>query len=56
MYYSDNHAEVSPDAFLASEEYARESIKDMELSVFDECADGSIFIIIMEMTNAYRTI
>lgn len=41
MYYSDNHAEVSLDAFLASEEYAKESIKDMELSVFDESADGS---------------
>lgn len=27
MFYSDNHVEVSLDAFLASEEYAKESIK-----------------------------
>ena len=42
MFYSDNHVEVSLEAFLASEEYAKESIKDMELSVFDQNADGSI--------------
>ena len=42
MFYSDNHVEVSLDAFLASEEYAKESIKDMEL-VFDQNADRSIF-------------
>ena len=40
MFYSDNHVEVSLDAFLASEEYAKESIKDMEL-VFDQNADRS---------------
>ena len=28
MFYSDNHVKVSLDAFLASEEYAKESIKD----------------------------
>ena len=28
MFYSENHVEVSLDAFLASEEYAKESIKD----------------------------
>ena len=43
MFYSDNHVEVSLEAFLASEEYAKESIKDLELSVFDQNADGSIF-------------
>ena len=41
MYYSDNHSEVSLDAFLAAEEYAKESIKDME-SVFDQKTDRSI--------------
>ncbi len=41
MFYSDNHVEVSLDAFLASEEYAKESIKDVEL-VFDQNADRSI--------------
>lgn len=40
MFYSDNHVEVSLDAFLASEEYAKDSIKDMEL-VFDQNADRS---------------
>ena len=30
MFYSENHVEVSLDAFLASEEYAKESIKDFE--------------------------
>ena len=42
MFYSGNHVEVSLDAFLALEEYAKESIKDMELSVFDQDADSSI--------------
>ena len=45
LYYSDNHVEVSLDAFLASEEYAKESIKDMG-PVFDQNADRS--------TNAIR--
>ena len=40
MFYSDNHVEVSLDAFLASEEYAKESIKDVEM-VFDQNADHS---------------
>ena len=40
MFYSDNHVEVSLDAFLASEEYAKESIKDVEM-VFDQNAAGS---------------
>ena len=44
MFYSDNHVEVSLEAFLASEEYAKESIKDMELSVFDQNADGSTYV------------
>ena len=44
MFYSDNHVEVSLEAFLASEEYAKESIKDMELSVFDQIADGSTYV------------
>lgn len=33
MFYSDNHVEVSLEAFLASEEYAKESIKDLKLSL-----------------------
>lgn len=44
MFYSENHVEVSLDAFLASEEYAKESIKDLKLnqgSVFDKNATGS---------------
>ncbi len=44
MFYSDNHVEVSLDAFLASEEYAKESVKDLKIdqgSVFDENATGS---------------
>jgi hypothetical protein len=41
MLYSDNHVEVSLDAFLASEEYAKESIKDLEM-VFDQNAAYSI--------------
>ena len=41
MFYSDNHVEVGLDAFLASEEYAKESIKDIGL-VFDQNAVGSI--------------
>ena len=41
MFYSDNHVEVSLDAFLASEEYAKESIKNVEL-VFDQNAACSI--------------
>ncbi len=44
MLYSENHVEVSLDAFLASEEYAKESIKDLKLnqgSVFDKNATGS---------------
>lgn len=44
MFYSENHVEVSLDAFLASEEYAKESIKDLKLnkgSVFDKNAAGS---------------
>ena len=41
MFYSDNHVEVSLDAFLASEEYAKESIKNVEL-VFDQNAAGSM--------------
>ena len=40
MFYSDNHVEVSLDAFLASEDYTKESIKDVEL-VFDQNADRS---------------
>lgn len=40
MFYSDNHVEVSLDAFLASEEYAKESIKDVEM-VSDQNADRS---------------
>ena len=31
MFYSDNYVEVSLDAFLASEEYAKESIKDLKI-------------------------
>ena len=44
MFYSENHVEVSLDAFLASEEYAKESIKDLKInqgSVFDKNAAGS---------------
>ena len=44
MFYSENHVEVSLDAFLASEEYAKESIKDLKFnkgSVFDKNAAGS---------------
>ena len=44
MFYSDNHVEVSLDAFLASEEYAKERIKDLKLNqglVFDQNADRS---------------
>ena len=44
MFYSENHVEVSLDAFLASEEYAKESIKDLKFnkgSVFDKSAAGS---------------
>ena len=44
MFYSDNHVEVSLDAFLASEEYAKESVKDLKInqeSVFDKNAAGS---------------
>ena len=44
MFYSENHVEVSLDAFLASEEYAKESIKYLKLnqgSVFDKNATGS---------------
>ncbi len=43
MFYSENHVEVSLDAVLASEEYAKESIKDLKLkqgSVFDKNATG----------------
>ena len=44
MFYSDNHVEeVNLDAFLASEEYAKESIKDLKLnqgSVFDKNSAG----------------
>ena len=40
MFYSDNHVEVGLDAFLASEEYAKESIKDIGL-VFDQNTAGS---------------
>ena len=42
MFYSDNHVEVGLDAFLASEEYAKESIKDIGL-VFDQNTAGSTF-------------
>ena len=45
MFYSENHVEVSLDAFLASEEYAKESIKDLKIdqrSVFDKSEAGSI--------------
>ncbi|MEE3356443.1 MAG: recombinase zinc beta ribbon domain-containing protein [Lachnospiraceae bacterium] len=42
MFYSDNHVEVGLDAFLASEEYAKESIKDMGV-VFDQNEDRSTF-------------
>ena len=44
MFYSDNHVEVSLDAFLASEEYAKESVKELKInqgSVFDKNAAGS---------------
>ncbi len=44
MFYSDNHVEVNLDAFLASEEYAKESIKNLKLNqgaVFDQNADRS---------------
>ena len=44
MFYSDNHVEVSLDAFLASEEYAKESVKELKInqgSVFDINAVGS---------------
>lgn len=44
MFYSENHVEVSLDAFLALEEYAKESIKDLKFnkgSVFDKNAAGS---------------
>lgn len=47
MFYSDNHVEVSLDAFLASEEYAKESIKDME-SVFDQKTDRSTWVMVTE--------
>lgn len=43
MYYSDNHVEVSLDALLASEEYAKESVKDLKInqgSVFDKNMAG----------------
>ena len=40
MFYSDNHVEVSLDAFLASKEYDKESIKDVEM-VFDQNVDRS---------------
>ena len=40
MFYSDNHVEVGLDAFLATEEYAKESIKDIGL-VFDQNTAGS---------------
>lgn len=46
MFYSDNHVEVSLDAFLASEEYAKESVKDLKInqgSVFDKNAAGSTY-------------
>ena len=52
MYYSDNHIEVSLDAFLASEEYAKESIKDVEM-VFDQNADRSIFYKSLKETVLY---
>ena len=51
MFYSDNHVEVSLDAFLASEEYAKESVKDLKInqvSVFDKNAAGSIQFIQIE--------
>lgn len=38
MFYSDNHVEVSLEAFLASEEYAKESIKDLKLSLGGRCS------------------
>ncbi len=45
MFYSDNHVEVNLDAFLTSEEYAKESIKNLKLNqgaVFDQNADRSM--------------
>ena len=45
MFYSENHVEVSLDAFLASEEFAKESIKDLKIdqgSVFDQKTDRSM--------------
>ena len=45
MFYSENHVEVGLDAFLASEEYAKESIKDLKIdqgSVFDQKTDRSM--------------
>lgn len=50
MFYSDNHVKVSLDAFLASEEYTKDSIKDMEL-VFDQNADRSISMGFWKNTN-----
>lgn len=55
MYYSENHVEVNLDAFLASEEYAKESIKDLELDleqVFDQNADGSTYMAVLEYFEA----
>ena len=51
MFYSDNHVEVNLDAFLASEEYAKESIKDLKLNqgpVFDKNATGSTYLAVLE--------
>ena len=55
MYYSENHVEVNLDAFLASEEYAKESIKDLDLDleqVFDQNADGSTTTLTVESVLA----
>lgn len=55
MFYSENHVEVSLDAFLASEEYAKESIKYLKLNqgaVFDKNATGSTINGVYEEQNS----
>ena len=51
MFYSENYVEVSLDAFLALEEYAKERIKELKLnqrSVFDKNANGSTRRMVLE--------
>ena len=55
MFYSENHVEVSLDAFLASEEYAKESIKYLKLNqgaVFDKNVTGSTINGVYEEQNS----